>query len=92
MMHVDILHRTGLEILRLFGGLPVLKICSLLFLQDAVLDDLDRETDGVGARLAAAQKKLSNVLSKMSMRSQMCLMMILIAAVIVLSLFVFNVI
>ena len=49
-----------------------------------MLDDLDEEVEGTHHRLAAAQKKMNNVLKKMGLRGQLCLIAFLIAILVLL--------
>ena len=52
--------------------------------QSRMLDDLDEEVEGTHHRLAAAQKKMNNVLKKMGLRGQLCLIAFLIAILVLL--------
>lgn len=46
--------------------------------QDHLLTALEEDVDGTQNRLAAAQRKLNNVLEKMGMRGQFCLVVFLL--------------
>ena len=50
----------------------------------------DEEVEGTQHRLAAAQKKMSNVLKKMGMRGQLCLIAFLIGVLVLLLVLVFS--
>ena len=58
--------------------------------QSRMLDDLDEEVEGTHHRLAAAQKKMNNVLKKMGLRGQLCLIAFLIAILVLLIVLTFS--
>lgn len=55
-----------------------------------MLDELDEEVEGTHHRLAAAQKKMNNVLKRMGMRGQLCLIVFLIAVLVLLLVLIFT--
>ncbi|EIE22051.1 hypothetical protein COCSUDRAFT_53946 [Coccomyxa subellipsoidea C-169] len=58
--------------------------------QSRMLDELDEEVETTHHRLAAAQKKMNNVLKKMGMRGQLCLIVFLIAILVLLLVLIFS--
>ena len=50
----------------------------------------DEEVEGTHHRLAAAQKKMNNVLKKMGMRGQLCLIAFLIGVLVLLIVLIFS--
>lgn len=58
--------------------------------QERLLEHVDRDTEGVMGRLSAARHKLDEVMKKMSMRTQLCIIAILTVILIVMLLFTFS--
>ncbi|CAL5219033.1 g792 [Coccomyxa viridis] len=84
----DELDQLGQHVERL-GGLGR-EIHGELESQSRMLDDLDEEVEGTHHRLAAAQKKMNNVLKKMGLRGQLCLIAFLIAILVLLIVLTFS--
>ncbi|KAK9909708.1 hypothetical protein WJX75_006414 [Coccomyxa subellipsoidea] len=84
----DELDQLGQHVERL-GGLGR-EIHGELESQSRMLDELDEEVETTHHRLAAAQKKMNNVLKKIGMRSQLCLIVFLIAILVLLLVLIFS--
>ena len=52
--------------------------------QGKMIDELEQDVDGTNSRLAAAQRKMNQVLKKAGMKGQMCIIVILTAILIIL--------
>jgi syntaxin 6 len=57
--------------------------------QGKMIDELEQDVDGTNSRLAAAQRKMNQVLKKAGMKGQMCIIVILTAILIILFLIAF---
>ncbi|BDA42077.1 probable Syntaxin-6 [Coccomyxa sp. Obi] len=84
----DELDQLGQHVERL-GGLGR-EIHGELESQSRMLDELDEEVETTHHRLAAAQKKMNNVLKKMGMRGQLCLIVFLIIVLVLLLALIFS--